>query len=55
MATRLLTDDEGADFVEYALIVGLISVATATLVNPLMPTILAVFDKLVAAVSLVKP
>ena len=52
---QFITDQAGADFIEYAFIIGLICVATATLITPLMPAVLGVFDNLIAAVSKVKP
>jgi len=53
--TGFLTNDDAADFIEYAFIIGMISIATASLISPMMPTIVAVLDKIAAAVSSVKP
>jgi Flp pilus assembly pilin Flp len=53
--TGFLASDDAADFIEYAFIIGMISVATASLITPMMPTIVAVLDKIAAAVSSVKP
>jgi Flp pilus assembly pilin Flp len=52
---RFVTDECGADFIEYAFIVGLVVVATASLLSPLMPNVLKVFDALAAAASKVTP
>jgi Flp pilus assembly pilin Flp len=52
---QFVTDQAGADFIEYAFIIGVICVATATIITPLMPAVLGVFDNLIAAVSKVKP
>ncbi len=51
----VIGDEQGADFIEYAFIVGMISVATATLITPLMPAVLDVLQKIINAVSAVKP
>ena len=48
---RFVQDESGADFVEYAFIVAIISIATATLITPLVPTIIAVFDALASRVK----
>ena len=57
MATlnRFLGDERGADLIEYALIVGLVSIAAATVISPLVPSITSILDKIAAAAGKVKP
>ena len=47
MATirRFLDDDAGADLIEYALVVGLVSLAAAAVISPLAPNIRAMLDR----------
>ena len=49
--SRFVADERGADFIEYAFIVAFISLATATLITPLVPTIISVFETLAAKVN----
>jgi Flp pilus assembly pilin Flp len=51
---RFLTDERGADLVEYAFVVGMISIAMAAAINPMMPSIKAMFDNFKAALDSVK-
>lgn len=51
---EFLTDESGADLVEYAFVVGIISIAMAAAINPMMPSIKAMFDNFKAAIDSVK-
>jgi Flp pilus assembly pilin Flp len=44
-------DERGADFVEYAFIVSMVAIATATLITPLVPTMIQVFNTLASKVK----
>jgi Flp pilus assembly pilin Flp len=51
---EFLTDECGADLVEYAFVVGIISIAMASAISPMMPSILKMFDNFKTALDKVK-
>jgi len=51
---RFLSDERGADLIEYALVVGLVSLAAASVISPMVPSITKFLDGVASTLSGIK-